>query len=85
MSAKTYYDYENLGKMCHLETDEYDIPEISPISYDLSKVRTWISFNYAMSMKGDTSNVGVHFFIDDYQFNRVWLKPDIYSSEKPRV
>ena len=35
-----------------------------------------ISFNYALSAK--EHNVGVHFFIDDYQFERVWNDPEGY-------
>ena len=34
-----------------------------------------IGFNYARSYKGDKSKVGIHFFIDDYQFERVWNNP----------
>lgn len=35
-----------------------------------------ISFNYALTAK--EHNVGVHFFIDDYQFERVWNDPEGY-------
>lgn len=35
-----------------------------------------IGFNYAKSSKN--KNVGIHFFIDDYQFERVWNYPDKY-------
>lgn len=35
-----------------------------------------IGFNYAMSSKN--TDVGVHFFIDDYQFERVWRYPERY-------
>ena len=36
-----------------------------------------IGFNYAMSYK-EPENAGVHFFLDDYQFERLWNKPDKY-------
>lgn len=35
-----------------------------------------IGFNYAKSSKN--KNVGVHFYIDDYQFERVWNYPEKY-------
>ena len=33
-----------------------------------------ISFNYALTCK-DRKNKGVHFYIDDYQFERIWNRP----------
>ena len=33
-----------------------------------------IGFNYAKSMKTD-KQCGIHFFIDDYQFERIWSNP----------
>lgn len=35
-----------------------------------------IGFNYVMN--SDVSGYGVHFYIDDYQFERVWNDPDKY-------
>ena len=35
-----------------------------------------IGFNYAITNK--EKNVGVHFYVDDYQFERVWNYPDKY-------
>lgn len=35
-----------------------------------------IGFNYAKTSKD--KNVGVHFYIDDYQFERVWNNPEEY-------
>lgn len=53
---------------------EYGIPEIKTTSYKGSE---FIPFNYAKSCK-DRVRKGVHFFIDDYQFNRIWNVPDRY-------
>lgn len=36
----------------------------------------FIGFNYAKTNK--SKEVGVHFYIDDYQFERVWTYPDKY-------
>lgn len=35
-----------------------------------------IGFNYAKSSKD--KNCGIHFFVDDYQFERIWNKPEDY-------
>ena len=35
-----------------------------------------VGFNYAMN--SDVSGAGIHFYIDDYQFERVWNDPDKY-------
>lgn len=35
-----------------------------------------IGFNYAKSSK--QHNVGIHFYLDDYQFERIWNKPEEY-------
>ena len=35
-----------------------------------------IGFNYALSSK--EKNCGVHFYVDDYQFERVWNSPEKY-------
>ena len=35
-----------------------------------------IGFNYAKS--SDKKNTGIHFYLDDYQFERIWNDPDEY-------
>lgn len=35
-----------------------------------------IGFNYAKTSK--EKNVGIHFYLDDYQFERLWNKPEEY-------
>ena len=34
-----------------------------------------IGFNYVKSWKGSREGLGVHFFLDDYQFERIWRNP----------
>ena len=53
---------------------KYGIPEIEPTTYNPCD---FISFNYAKTCK-QPEKKGVHFFLDDYQFNRVWNNPDAY-------
>lgn len=36
-----------------------------------------IGFNYAKTSKD--KNVGIHFYLDDYQFERLWNKPEEYT------
>lgn len=63
-----YAQFPGVGK--------YDIPQIKPVK-KLPEIEEWISFNYMLGEK-EPENKGVHFFIDDYQFERVWNQPDKY-------
>ena len=55
---------------------QYEIPEIEPTQFENAE---FIGFNYAKSAKNPESKA-VHFFLDDYQFTRVWTDPDRYIS-----
>jgi hypothetical protein len=66
--------YDNLEKMIFSGVREYGIPEIIPEQYEPCE---WIGFNYAVST-AKRAGKGVHFFLDDYQFERVWNNPDRY-------
>lgn len=66
--------YDNLEKMIFSGVGEYGIPEIMPEEYEPCE---WIGFNYAAST-AKRAGKGVHFFLDDYQFERVWNNPDRY-------
>lgn len=67
--------YENLQKGIYQGVGRYGIPEIKPVE---SVCDNWIGFNSVKSLK-DPGQSGVHFFLDDYQFNRVWTHPDAYT------
>ncbi|MBQ0074476.1 MAG: DUF4417 domain-containing protein [Prevotella sp.] len=54
----------------------YDIPKLKPV-YELPEIKEWIGFNYVLSDE-DPTGKGVHFFIDDYQFERIWSNPEKY-------
>lgn len=75
MSYKQQRNYENLNKAMFDGVGEFDVPQIHPI-HDVD-VTNWISFNYAKGCE-EPEEHGVHFFIDDYQFLRVWTNPDQY-------
>lgn len=68
-------NYENLNKAIFEGVGEYGIPAIRPI-YE-TPCENWIGFNFARTCE-DPEIHGIHFFIDDYQFNRVWTTPDAY-------
>ncbi len=67
-------NYENQQKYIFDGVGEYGIPEIKPTSY---KECEFIGFNYANTCK-KMKDKGIHFFLDDYQFLRLWTHPDKY-------
>lgn len=66
----------NLGKAQYDGVGKYDIPEIKPVK-KLQPIKEWIGFNYVLSDK-EPEGKAVHFFIDDYQFERIWNDIDKY-------
>ncbi len=57
---------------------EYDIPMLLPTHIDNLKDIPLQGFNFALKEK-NPENIGVHFFLHDYQFERVWNYPDRYT------
>ena len=51
---------------------KYQLPTLEACSYVPDDL---IGFNYVRSYKGSKKGVGVHFFLDDYQFERIWSNP----------
>lgn len=68
-------DYENLQKALFSGVGSLQIPEISPVEYDPCR---FIPFNYAAKNKKGRGEVGIHFYVDDYQFVRLWRYIDRY-------
>lgn len=65
----------NLDLFDHTKaTGYFDMPYLEPVDYIPKKL---MGFNYAMSSKA--VDVGIHFFLDDYQFERVWSRPQNYT------
>lgn len=56
---------------------EYDFPELYPTNIDNLKDIPIQGFNFALKEK-HPENIGCHFFLHDYQFERVWNYPDRY-------
>lgn len=51
----------------------YEMPIIKNNNYIPKDI---IGFNYAKTSK--EKNVGIHFYLDDYQFERLWNRPEDY-------
>ena len=68
-------NFENLDKFQFSGCPPYGIP-ILEATCQLSHLE-WIPFNYARTAK-DRKSKGVHFYVDDYQFQRVWNDPNRY-------
>lgn len=75
MSYTQQRNYDNLQKAMYMPgVGRYNIPAVRP---DNPKADNWIGFNYARGCDEPEIH-GVHFFVDDYQFERVWQTPDRY-------
>ena len=70
-------EHLNLLTMAFDGVGEYRIPQIKPVTE--LYVKDWIGFNYVASSMKPRATTGVHFYIDDYQFERVWNQPWRYS------
>lgn len=57
---------------------KFDIPKIEPV-YELPKVRRHIEFDYCKRVRENHKDLAVHFFEDDYKFERAWTCPDRYG------
>lgn len=67
--------YENLERMVFDGVGEYGIPTLKPVDFDGDT--EFVPFNFAATSK-DREKKSIHFFIDDYQFIRLWNDPDRY-------
>lgn len=57
-------------------TGDYDMPTLEPVD---SCPGDLIGFNYVMTTRKTPAHTGVHFFVDDYQFERCWRRPEGYT------
>ena len=68
----------NLHKANFDGVGRYDIPQLMPVyEKEIGEITDWIGFNYVLSDK-EPQGKAVHFFIDDYQFMRLWNNPEKY-------
>lgn len=73
MFKKSGLSYENTTKAIFEGNNRFNIPKIKPTNFITDR---FIGFNEAMSRK--QTDCGVHFFLDDYQFVRLWNNPNRY-------
>lgn len=63
----------DLAQQSDLTNDFWQMPIIKNDNYIPNDL---IGFNYAKTSK--EKNVGIHFYVDDYQFERLWNAPEKY-------
>lgn len=68
--------YLNCEKRIFDNCNEYGFPQMQPVDIDLSEPDV-IGFNYAIGEKHPENKI-LHFYLDDYQFMRVWDNPNKY-------
>ena len=68
--------YQNCEKRMFEGVGEYRFPSINPIEMDVENT-IMVGFNYAKTIKKPEEKI-CHFFLDDYQFDRVWNNADKY-------
>lgn len=64
-----------LYKDIEFTRDPWEMPIIKNDHYIPESI---FSFNYALSKNNFEQGSGIHFFIDDYQFFRIWRAPERY-------
>lgn len=74
MSFKSNRFCENMNYPQFGTEGKFDIPVLKPCRYQLTE---FVGFNYARTTKNKDEK-GIHFFLDDYQFERVWREPMAY-------
>lgn len=68
---------ENMDKATFDGVGKYEVPQLLPVVID--EPIDMIGFNFAAKHR-HPEQVGVHFFLKDYQFTRLWTSPDIYAA-----
>ncbi len=71
---------ENLDKAAFDGVGQYEIPQMEPVHLELTNGQLpveMIGFNFARRYP-KPEQAGVHFFLKDYQFSRVWTLPEVY-------
>lgn len=74
MNYKFQRNYENVQKRLYEGEGEFNIPRIAPTQYEPCR---FIGFNQHKECQ-DKGWMGLHFFLDDYQFIRIWDRIDCY-------
>jgi len=71
-------DNDNIQKANFKADNKWNIPKIKGVQ-EFDKNIEFIGFNYAKTFQRENkTKFGIHFFLDDYQFNRIWNNPNKY-------
>ena len=71
-------DNDNIQKANFKANNKWNIPKIKGVQ-KFDKNIEFIGFNYAKTFQRENkTKFGIHFFLDDYQFNRIWNNPNKY-------
>lgn len=68
--------YLNCEKRIFSGVGSFDFPMMDPVKMDVENAEV-VGFNYAIGCKHPEDKI-CHFYLDDYQFERVWNDPDRY-------
>ena len=72
-------EYLNLSEAIYYGVGKYEVPEIKPV-YEVPYIDEWKGFNFAKTThQSSRKTTGINFFLDDYQFERVWNYPEKYA------
>lgn len=64
----------NLQHVDHTRiSSDWEMPQLVGVDHIPARL---IGFNYMLNT--DDPKAGIHFYVDDYQFERVWSRPDFY-------
>lgn len=71
-------DNDNIQKANFKANNKWNIPNIKGVQ-EYNQEIEFIGFNYAKTFQRENkTKFGIHFFLDDYQFNRIWNNPNKY-------
>lgn len=76
---KTYEAYNLYDFDKKRTAGSWGIPTIAPVTHIPKRL---IGFNYVLNT--DAPDCGVHFYLDDYQFERIWNRPHDYMDRLRR-
>lgn len=76
MTYKQSTNYHNYQLAQFVEVGKYEIPQIVKFQEATDNLK-FLGFNYAKTEK-DPEEKTLHFYLDDYQFERVWNSPTKY-------
>lgn len=74
--------FHNLERGVFETQNPFGIPDIKP-NHVSNLPDTWLPCNYAKTTK-KVEQQGLHFFVDDYQFERYWNRPSTYLNQLQR-